>query len=133
MEQGIEKLDHWVIIELFGHQRIAGFASETVIAGSAFIQVDVPAVGNDKAFTRLYGPSAIYSMTFVDEETAKRAVGAIRPAPITVYIPAARALPEHRIRIDDEENDVDGVDQEDRYESVRQERPDVERFDLGCE
>jgi hypothetical protein len=88
----MEATDTWAIVELFGHARIAGRISEYAIGGSSFVRVDVPEVGEGAAFTRLYGQGAIYSITFVDEETARQAVQAIRPAPLTIYIPAARQL-----------------------------------------
>jgi hypothetical protein len=72
-----DKLGAWAIIELFGHTRIAGYVSEYVIGRRALIRVDVPDVPNVPAFTRLYGTSAIYSISFVDEDTARRAVYAI--------------------------------------------------------
>ncbi len=92
-----EKLGAWAIVELFGHTRIAGYVSEFVVGGAAFVRVDVPEVEGVPAFTRLFGPSAIYSITFVDEPTAKRAVGAIQPRPITIFIPTAPALPRRHV------------------------------------
>lgn len=88
-----EKLDCYAIVELFGHARIAGRILETTIAGGAFLRVDVPAVGDKPAFTRFYGPSAIYSITPVDQATAERAVAVIHQPPVTVYIPAALPAP----------------------------------------
>ena len=88
-----QKLEAWAIVELFGHTRIAGHVSEFVIGGASFVRVDVPEVANVPAFTRLYGPSAIYSISFVDEETARQAVSAIVPRPITIYIPTGLPAP----------------------------------------
>lgn len=59
----------WGIVDLFGHQRIAGKISEQVIAGETFIRVDIP-VG-DEFHTRLFGKGAIYSMSISDEEMAR--------------------------------------------------------------
>lgn len=59
----------WAILELFGHQRIAGRVSEQTIGGCSFIRVDVPPVCGP-AFTRLFGAGAIYSITVTDQETA---------------------------------------------------------------
>ncbi len=77
-----KKFDEWAIVELFGHQKIVGKVSEAVLAGGAFLRVDVPAVDERKAFTRFYGPSAIYSISPVDEEIARAAIAQYRHEPV---------------------------------------------------
>lgn len=42
MEKLHEQFDQWAVVELMGRQRIAGKVTERVIAGSGFLQVDVP-------------------------------------------------------------------------------------------
>ena len=37
----------WAIVEIFGHQRIAGFLSEQTIGGQSFVRVDVPDLPGD--------------------------------------------------------------------------------------
>lgn len=64
------------LVELFGHQRIAGKVSEQVIAGTGFIRVDVPAT-KKAAYTRFFNPAAIYGITPVDEATALALAGSI--------------------------------------------------------
>ena len=94
--------DTFAIVELFGHARIAGRVSEQVIAGQGFVRVDVPANAEYPAFTRMFGPGAIYSITPVTEEIANAAAERMRERPVTVYIPA---LPDPNF--DDEEEDYD--------------------------
>lgn len=86
-----EKFEQWAIVELFGHQRIAGRVTEQVIGGCAFVRVDVlecaatdtaPAT---QAFTKLYGQGAIYAMSFVDEAAARMVARQIRAQPIDTY------------------------------------------------
>ena len=72
----------YAIIDLFGHQRIAGRVSEQQIGGSSFVRVDVPQIGEQKPFTKLFGSGAIYSITITDEETAKAAAAYIAPEPM---------------------------------------------------
>lgn len=89
--------DHWAVVELFGHQRIAGRVREELLAGRAFLRVDVPAVvdpaaGGAEGFTRYYGASAIYSLTPTTEEVARLAAAQVRAAPVSVYIPSTRQL-----------------------------------------
>lgn len=79
----------WCIVELFGHQKIAGRVTEQDIAGAQFIRVDVPnPSGEGWQMTRMYGPSAIYSLTPVAEEIARRAARGLRVEAVTVYLPA---------------------------------------------
>jgi len=76
----------WAIVELFGHSQIAGLISEEEVAGAMFLRVDVPAVTEGREpFTRYFGNGAIYSITPVAEEIARRAVEALRPRPVTVW------------------------------------------------
>lgn len=85
MEVDVEKFDSWAVVELFGHQQIAGKVSEQIIAGHGFIRVDVPTIGEVKGFTRLFGPGAIYSIIPTEEEVVKRFVFRIMPRPIEPY------------------------------------------------
>ena len=81
-----QELKMWAVVELFGHDRVAGFVTEQEIAGSAFVRVDVPgdeATGD--GFSKLYGPSAIYSITPVAEEVALAAVRAFKPRPLGMW------------------------------------------------
>lgn len=84
--------DQWAIVEVFGHVRLAGHVTEAMIGGGAFIRVDVPEVAGQPAFTRFYGQGAIYSITLVTEEVARRAAEAVRERALTVYIPPVRHL-----------------------------------------
>lgn len=87
----VEKFDQWAIIELFGHQRIAGRVTEQTVGGCAFVRVDVPAfeqvgsIAATQAFTKLFGQGAIYSMSFVDEAAAKMVGRQLRVQPIDTY------------------------------------------------
>lgn len=64
----------WLIAELFGHKRIAGRAREVLIAGTKFLQIDVPENEGD-GFKRpqVLSPKAFYGLSPVDEETARAA------------------------------------------------------------
>lgn len=65
-----------------GHQRIAGRVTEQQIGGSNFVRVDVPETNGMQPFSKLFGPSSIYAMTIVDEETAKAMAGRFRVKPL---------------------------------------------------
>lgn len=80
-----ERFEAWAIVELFGHQRIAGLLTEQTIGGANFIRIDVPAFENSPAFTKLYTQGAIYGVTFVSEQIARAAAQSYRVAPVSVY------------------------------------------------
>lgn len=80
-----QRFESWAIVELFGRQIIAGQVSERLIAGQGFIRVDVPAVDEQEAYTKMYGPNAIYCITPTDEATARAAVVGLRPKAIEMW------------------------------------------------
>lgn len=91
MNETQEKFEAWAVVELFGHQRIAGKVSEQTIGGCSFLRVDVPAAGEVLGFTKFFGNGAIYAMTPCTEEIARAAAGAYRVVPISHYdIPELR-------------------------------------------
>ena len=83
MEQ--EAKEMWALVELFGHNRIAGKVTEAEIGSGALIRVEVPAVKDREALTKYYNVKAIYGITPVDEATAKRMAESIDAAPVNSY------------------------------------------------
>ena len=117
-------VEMWAIVEIFGHQRIAGRLSEQVIAGAGFVRIDVPEVpaaasryGEQRrsiqAHTKLYGPGAIYAISAVDEAIATAAAAQIRHEPVDSYTLAEifKNMPEDQrtrlLRGPDERHDDD--------------------------
>lgn len=98
-----ETFEQFAIVELFGHNVIAGKVSEQVIGGQGFVRVDVPAVDGQDSFTKLYGPGAIYSITPTDEATMLTAVKGLHQKPIEVWKLNLPQLPE--VGISDAEED----------------------------
>lgn len=82
MEQTKESFDQWAIVEIMGHQRYAGRVTEQVIGGTSFVRVDVPGGEERQPFTKLFGSSAIYAITLVDEETARGVSDSQRQQPM---------------------------------------------------
>ena len=102
-----EKFEHWMIVELMGHNIIAGFVSEQTIGGAALIRVDVPKTDNAEPFTKFFSNSAIYAMTPTTEEIATVAANklAVRPiSPYTLNLEPRRMI-DSRVR--DEGEDVE--------------------------
>ncbi len=77
----------WAVIELFGHQIIAGAVSKVEPFGSPMVQVDVPATDRQPAFTRQFGPSAIYGITYVSEGVARATAREVNHKPVKIYVP----------------------------------------------
>lgn len=78
----------WAIVELFGHQVIAGAISKVEPFGSPMVQIDVPATELQPAFSKQFNPTAIYGITYVTEAVAVSAAQEARAKPVKVYVPA---------------------------------------------
>lgn len=85
MEELTPKFESWAVVELFGHNQLAGKVSETTIAGESFIRIDVPATKRTPAFTKYQLPSSVYGLTPVNEEYAKKMAEKIDAKPINDY------------------------------------------------
>jgi hypothetical protein len=86
-----EKFETWAIVELFGHNRYIGKVTEQIIGGCSFIRLDVPKVGKQAAFTKLYSNGAIYCITPINEKFAKEYLKTTNPEPINIYLPEYNA------------------------------------------
>jgi hypothetical protein len=105
-----EKFDQFAIVELFGRQIIAGRVSEALIGGQGFVRVDVPATDVQGAFTKYYGPGAIYAITPCDEDSMLQAVEGLKQKPVELWkLNISRQLPagpdwDEIDRMDDDED-----------------------------
>lgn len=77
--------ESWAIVELMGHSKIAGMASQYALGGKTMLRVDVPATSLIEPFTRFINPDAIYAINPCTEETAKKAAESFRVRPIELY------------------------------------------------
>lgn len=90
----------WAVLELFGHQRLAGMVTEVQLGGASFVRVDVPKdeTGEGWKLTKMYNPSAIYSITPTTEATARLVAKSVSGEPVTrwdvqeMVVAAKRAL-----------------------------------------
>ena len=87
-----EKFDVWAIVELFGHQVIAGRVTDQSVGGETFIRVDVPDIDGRPAYSRLFGKGAIYSITPTSDEIVRGYLHRNRTEPIQPYM---LAMPVH--------------------------------------
>lgn len=87
MDSQQQQFEEWAILELFGHQRLAGLVTAVNLGGASFVRVDVPdiekEVGAPSKLTKFLNPAAIYSITPVIEETARAAARSCSAAPVT--------------------------------------------------
>jgi hypothetical protein len=70
----------WVILELRGRRRLAGYLSEQHIAGASFLRLDIPGSEGETVplATQYYSPSSIAVITPTTEETARTVADGIR-------------------------------------------------------
>lgn len=105
------KFDGWAILEIFGHQRFAGYVHTQYFGQACMLRLDVPALpggrrrtlkygerigeryvepgatveeGPTEPYTKLFGIGAVYSMTPCDQQTAYKAVETLQPRPLTL-------------------------------------------------
>lgn len=102
-----QSFEQYCLLELFGHQRIAGLVSEATIGGCAFIRVDVPdETGEGVRYTKFYGNGAIYAMTVTTKADAVRIANALHPKPPTPRTETRQALPEYTDAGGDDDDDI---------------------------
>lgn len=102
MNENPKKFDCWAVVEVMGHQRYAGRVSEQAIGGCAFVRVDVPAVEDRLAFTKLFGQGSIFCITPCSEAVARQQAAQCYDRPVTVYAPSVQ-----------QQLGYDGLDQDD--------------------
>lgn len=104
------------IVELMGHNTLAGYVSEQTIAGVAMLRVDVPAVGDVPAYTKFVSGSAIYGITPASQEVAERAAQRLQVRPVAQFLllpaPVQRPSLIDSTAGDDRDDDEDEDDDE---------------------
>jgi len=86
----------WVILELMGHRRLAGFLTEQEIAGRGFLRLEIPA---DPPVTQLYNPTSVYAITPTTRDIATAVAQSSRPAPVQRWeLPAPEPMPQQEAR-----------------------------------
>lgn len=111
----------WAIVELFGHQRIAGKVSEQVLGGN-FLRVDVPQTKDEPAWTRFLNPSAVYAINPCSEEVATAVANQLKVKPINIWDAAeivkrieSQRLEQKSLSGKDDDSDLDDDGDDDRY------------------
>ena len=98
-EHDSKTFESWAVVEVMGHSRYAGLVTEQAIGRCAFVRVDVPAMADRPAFTKLLGQGSIFAITPCSEQTARIVAAQCCVRPITVYDP----LPERALDYDEDD------------------------------
>lgn len=88
-EQGF---DHWAILELMGHRRLAGKVTEAQVGGATMLRIDIPGKDGWKT-TQFYSPSAVYCITPTSEAIAREVAEMSGAAPVHAWELNRRSLP----------------------------------------
>lgn len=80
-----QKFELNAIVELFGHQRMAGVVTEQTVGGASFIRIDVPESKHQPKFSRILNPSAVYAINPVTEEVMIEMVNRLDKKPIEAW------------------------------------------------
>lgn len=81
-----ESKAEYAIVELMGHNKIAGLVSEVAKFGATLLRVDVPEVNGRPSYTRFFNAqNSLYSITMVNEETAKLFAAKHQQTPINQW------------------------------------------------
>lgn len=121
MSDQTEKFEGWGIVEMLGHRQLAGKIGQQVIAGCAFLRVDVPETQHTKqvpgyggtvietkpGYTKHIGTGSIYCITPTDEDTSRRAAAVLERFndPLPVSLP--KLLPAGAVAVDVVDADVE--------------------------
>jgi hypothetical protein len=101
------RFESWAVVDLFGHDKIAGYVTEISMAGKGFFRVDVPPMNGEEGYSKIFGPDAIYSMLPVaSKEVAMAACVSFAVRPLGTWTPSVlRALPPPTIDQDEVEDE----------------------------
>jgi hypothetical protein len=103
-----EKFEGWCVVELMGHNQIAGYVSEQIVIGIPLLRVDVPEVEGVPGFSKLYGKDAIYGITPTSEEMVRLCVAQLRVKPLNIWLPELhKALPPPTVDVEREDGSDD--------------------------
>jgi hypothetical protein len=141
-DQKQASFEGWAVLEIFGHQRYAGYVTTEAFGQAVLFRVDVPplaerervtkhyeysaegngmppgSTGREEAiqgYTKFFGPGAIYAMTPCTQDAAEKAVAAMQTRKVTlVKLGEERAIaPPIDVDPDDDDDDFDDDDQRD--------------------
>ncbi len=137
MEAKQSTYEGWAVVEVFGHQRYAGYVTSEAFGQAVLFRVEVPplearervtkhweyadeknvppgsTVRDDavQGYTKFFGPGAIYALTPCTQAAAEKAVAAMQARKVSVVqlAPEAKTLPPPRDDDDDDDQSDDDL------------------------
>lgn len=133
-EQQQAKFEGWAVVEVFGHQRYAGYVTTEAFGQAVLFRVDVPPLAERErvtkaweyierkdvppgstvkeiavqGYTKYFGAGAIYGITPCTQDVAERAVEGMQPrARAVVKLAEERGLPPGPGDVEDNKEEVD--------------------------
>jgi hypothetical protein len=76
-------VENWAILEIMGHERLAGRLTETTIAGVPMLRVEVPTTEKLPGFVRLLSGASIFSLTPVPQDVATIVAGQLQKTAVS--------------------------------------------------
>lgn len=76
-------VENWAILEIMGHERLAGKLTETSVAGVPMLRVEVPATDKLPGFVRLLSGASIFSLTPVPADVATIVAGQLQKTAVS--------------------------------------------------
>lgn len=109
-ENGLEQDGMWMLVELLGHNKIAGFVTEEQKWGQVLLRIDIPTSVNPETkglefTTQWYGTHALYCATPINETDAIQLAKQLRPKPFNkfdLHRESNRNLDDYRLVEDDD-------------------------------
>ncbi|MFZ2804660.1 MAG: acetyltransferase [Patescibacteria group bacterium] len=90
MDEKPTEFEGWALLELMGHRKLAGYVKPATIAGSGVIRIDVP---SDPVATQFYSPAALYCLTPITEDLARKLAHRYEPSPVSHWeLPASASI-----------------------------------------
>ena len=80
-----EKFQTWALVELMGHNKIAGQVTEHKFGNQSMLRVDVPAVNGGKPFSKIIAVNAIYAITPLSEQDATEYAAKLKAKPLDIW------------------------------------------------
>jgi hypothetical protein len=77
--------ESWALVELMGHNKIAGKVTEHKFGNQSMLRIDVPDIGELPAFTKIISVNAVYAINPLSETDAIDYAKHLKAKPLDVW------------------------------------------------